>query len=221
MNRTTWRRAAVAAGLLTAAVFTFGCGPATWWHLFKGDETMNADHPLTPPDGRKEATVAVSVSAGYGVPAGADLDLAAKIGSQLKVLAETNKDTPIKIVDQSKVNTFKTNDPNRWTVGNPGEFATKLGADYWVDVTITSLKLTDNTYGNEICCGHAELDVAVYEAGKGEPKYTYHITSQAQVRPISPDQLNSYRATYLGQVATEVAFKHVKYKMDQKRALEK
>ncbi len=221
MSRKFWRRAAVGTALMTAAVFSFGCGPGTWWHLLKGDETMKADHPLTPPEGKKEVIVAVSVTSSHGVPAGTDLDLAGKFGSQLKVLSETNKDTKIVVVDQAKVNAFKTNDPNRWNTGNPGDFARQLGADYWIDVTVVSLKLMDRDYGGEICRGSANLEVAVYEAGKGEPKYTYPLTHQAQLKPTDVSQVNLYRNQYLGQLATELAFRHVKYKGEQKRALEK
>lgn len=221
MSRKFWRRAAVASALTLAAVFSFGCGPGTWYHLLKGDETIKAEHPLAPPEGKKEVLVAVSVTAAHGVSPGVDLDLANKIGSQLKVLSETNKDTKIVVVDQGKVNNFKTTDPNRWNTGNPGDFARQLGADYWIDVTVESLKLTDRDFGGEICRGSAAMQVAVYEAGKGEPKYTYPFTHQAQLKPTDLSQMNLYRNQYLGQLATEVAFHHVKYKADQKRALDK
>lgn len=221
MSRTNWRRAAVGLAVVTAAVFAVGCGPGTWWHLLKGDQTMKAEHPLAVPEGKREVTVAVSVTCQHGVPAGADLDLAGKIGSQLKALAEENKEVKLVVIDQSKVNAFKTSDPARWSIGNPGDFATKMGADYWIDVTIQSLQLVDRDLGGEVCRGKAELEVGVYEAGKAEPKYTYHHTSQAQLKPNDPVQQAAYRNHYLGQVATELAFKHVNYKMDQKRALEK
>jgi hypothetical protein len=221
MSRTFWRRAAVTTALMTAAVFSFGCGPATWWHLFKGDEVMKAEQPLTPPEGKKEVVVAVSVTGHHGVPAGTDLDLAGKIGSQLKVLADTNKDTKIVVVDQAKVNNFKTSDTARWNTGNPGDFARQLGADYWIDVTVVSLKLMDRDYGGEICRGSAALEVAVYEAGKREPKYTYPFTHQAQLKPTDVSEMNLYRNQYLGQLATELAFRHVKYNAGQKRAAQK
>lgn len=221
MSRTIWRRTAVGAAVLTAAVFAVGCGPGTWWHLLKGDQKMKADHPLTLPEGKREVTVAVSVSSAQGVPPGADLDLAAKIGSQLRALAEENKDTRIVVIDQSKVNNFKLSDPNRWNIGSPGDFAAKMGADYWIDVTIQSLQLVDRELGGEVCRGKAELEVAVYEAGKAEPKYTYHHPSQAQLKPSDPQQMAAYRNQYLGQLATELAFKHIDYKADQRRALEK
>mgnify|MGYP001807328737 CR=1 FL=1 len=221
MSRKNLRRVLAAVVVLTAAAFGIGCGPGTWYHLLKGDEVMKADHPLTPPAGKKEVTLAVSVTSSQGVPIGADLDLAGKIGAQLKTLAETNKDTKIVVVDQSKVNAFKTSDPNRWASGNPGDFAAKLNADYWLDVTIVGLKFIDRDFGGEICRGSATLEVAVYEAGKAEPKYTYPFTHQAQLKPSDPSQLNLYRNQYLGQLATHIAFQHVSYKADQKRALEK
>jgi hypothetical protein len=221
MSRTNWRRVLAAVGVVTAGVFAIGCGPGTWYHLLKGDETMKAEHPLTPAAGKKEVTLAVSVTSSQGVPIGVDLDLASKVGAQLKALAETNKDTRILVVDQSKVNAFKTSDPNRWASGNPGDFAARLGADYWIDVTIVGLKLMDRDFGGEICRGSATLEVAVYEAGKAEPTYTYPFTHQAQLKPTDPSQINLYRNQYLGHLANEIAFKHVSYKAEQKRALDK
>jgi hypothetical protein len=188
--------------------------------MLKGDESMKPDHPLTPPEGKREVTVAVSVTPLQGVPIGADLDLAGKISSQLKMLAELNKDTKIVVVDQSKVNAFKTSDPNRWNTGSPADFATKLGADYWIDIRMDSLKLMDRDFGGEICRGSVTMEVTVYEAGKAEPKYSYPFTDQAQLKPTDPSQINLYRNEYLGQVATKIAFKHVKYKADQMRALD-
>lgn len=223
MSRTNWRRAAVGAAVLTAAVFAVGCGPGTWWHLLKGDEAMKAEHPLTPPEGKREVTIAVSVSSQPGLANGdgAAFDLAGKIGTNMKALAEDNHGTKIVVIDQAKVNAFKTNDPSRWNIGNPGEFAAKMGADYWIDVTIQSLQLVDRDLGGEVCRGRAELEVAVYAAGKAEPKYTYHHTSQAQLKPTDSNQVAVYRNQYLGQVATELAFYHIDYKAEQKRALEK
>ena len=218
MSRYSWGWASAAVVL---AGVVAGCGPQTWWHLLKGDEEMKAKYPLAPAEGRREVVVAVCVTAGPGVPAGADLDLANKIGGQLKSVAEMNKDTPVQVVDQNKIYALRTKDPTAWQTGGGGEFAKKVAADYWVDVTLTSLKLKDGSYGNEICRGQAELDVAVYEAGKAEPKFTYHHTSQAPARPTDPVQVNSYSNQYLGQVATEIAFKHVKYKKEQERAMEK
>ena len=156
-----------------------------------------------------------------GVPAGVELDLASKIGSQLKALAETNKGTKIVVVDQTKVNAFKTNDPNRWNTGNPGEFARQLGADFWIDVNVVTFKLMDRDFGGEICRGSANLEVSVYEAGKAEPKYSYPLPHQAQLKPTDVSQLNLYRNQYIGQLATEVAFQHVNYKGEQKRAQDK
>ncbi len=218
MSRYTWgwaTAAVVLAGLVA------GCGPQTWWHLLKGDEQMKAAHPLTPPEGKREVVVAVCVTAAPGVPLGADLDLANKIGGQLKAVAEENKDATVVVIDQNKIQALRMKDPTSWQTGDGGQFAKKVQADYWVEVTLASLKLKDSGYGNEICRGQAELEVAVYEAGKAEPKYTYHHTSQAQARPIDPAQVNAYSSQYLGQVATEIAFKHVKYKKDQQRMLDK
>jgi len=199
----------------------FGCGPSTLWHLWKGEQDKNAEYPLTPPPGKKEVTVAISVTSQHGIPAGVDLDLASKIGSQLKVISEANKGTTIKVIDQTKVNNFVANDPSRWTLGNPGQFAQRVGADYWIDVSVLTYNLMDKEFGNEICRGSATLEVRVFEAGETAPKYQYPLVSQAVVRPNDVSQKNIYQNKYLGQLATEVVFKHVNYKADQERALMK
>ena len=197
----------------------FGCGPSTLWHLWKGEQTKNAEYPLTPPEGKKEITVAVSVMSQHGIPAGVDLDLASKIGTQLKVISEANKGTPIKIIDQSKINGFVTNNRDRWALGNPGEFAQQLGADYWIDVSLLTFNLMDREFGNEICRGSATLNIRVYEAGNPSPKHDYPLVSQATLRTNDVAQKTIYRGEYIGRLATEVVFKHVNYKADQERAL--
>jgi hypothetical protein len=210
-----WKAAALALVVGTG----FGCGPGTLWHLWKGDQDKNALYPLTVPEGKKEVTVAVSVTSQHGIPAGVDLDLASKISSQLKVLSEVNKGTVIKVIDQSRVNGFVTNNPDRWTLGNPGDFAKQLGADYWIDVSVLTFNLMDREFGNEICRGSATLEVTVYEAGKPAPKYQYPHVSQAAIRPNDVAQKNIYRGEYIGKLATEVVFKHINHNADQERAL--
>jgi hypothetical protein len=212
-----WKAATLALVLGTG----FGCGPSTLWHLWKGDQAKNAEYPLTAPEGKREVTIAVSVMSQHGVPSGVDLDLASKIGSQMKTLSEANKGTPVRIVEQTKVNSFVTNNRDRWTLGNPGEFAKQIGADYWIDVSLLTYNLMDKEFGSEICRGSATLDVSVYEAGNQTPKHHYPLVSKAVVRPNDVAQKNIYQNDYLGQLATEVAFMHVNYKADQKRALMK
>jgi hypothetical protein len=214
-----WGWKAALFGLVLAT--GFGCGPGTWWHLLKGDQSKNAQFPLTPHNGKSEVTVAVSVTAQHGVPTGVDLDLASKFGEQLKVLSAANKGTPIKAFDQTKVNAFVTNYRDEWSLGNPGEFAKRLGVDYWIDVTVSDFSLMDKEFGNEICRGRATLEVSVYEAGEKKPKYQYPLMSQAPLRPTEVAKKSVYRGEYIGKLATELAFKHVDYKADQERALMK
>jgi hypothetical protein len=216
--RKCWQAAAVAVVVSTG----FGCGPSFLWFLNRGDEKKNAEFPLTARDGKAEVVVAVSVTAsGHGVPAGVDLDLASKIGSQLKALSEANKGTPIRVIDQSKINAMVTNNPERWNLGNPGEFAQRCGADYWIDVNLISFSLQDREFGNEICRGSATVEVSVYEAGAAAPKYQYAHPSMATLRSVDVTQKNIYRNEYLGKLATEIAMKHINHKGEQERALKK
>lgn len=212
-----WKAAAVALVLGTG----FGCGPSTIWHLWKGEQPKNAEHPLTPPEGKEEVTVAVFVTAQHGVPAGIDLDLASKIGTQMKMISEANDGVKVKTIDQAKVNSFVTNNRDRWNLGNPGDFAKQLGADYWIDVNLLTFSLMDREFGNELCRGSATVQVNVFEAGKSGALYQYTHVSQAVVRPNDVARKSIYQNEYLGKLATEIAFKHVNYKADQERALMK
>ncbi len=222
MNRgtfgTRWGRGAILA-LVLGTVCVAGCSQGALYHMFKGDEKLKAEHPLTPKGNKRDVTVAVSVTTQPGVAPGVDLDLADKIGSQLKVISDANKSAKINIVDQVKVNNFKTSDPNRWSLGNPGEFAAQVGADYWIDVQILDFSLVDKEFAGEICRGRATLDVSVFEAGMKTRKYGYSLVSQAPQRTNDMAQKSVYRNKYIGELATELAFKHISYNKEQERAL--
>jgi hypothetical protein len=213
-----WTLACCSAVVGLAVVFSVGCGPSTMWHLWKGEQNKDPDHPLTPPSGKKEIIVAVSVTATPGVPPGVDLDLASKIGSQMKVISEANNTYPIKLVESSKVNAIRTNDPEGWARGNPAQFAKKVGADFWIDVTLHNFSLVDRESAGEICRGRATLDVSVYEAGVSAPKFQYPLSNEAPLRPNDVTQMSIYRNEYIGKLATQIAFKHVKYKKPQEDA---
>jgi len=207
-------------GLLGLAVLmSFGCGPSALWHIWKGEQLKDPDHPLTPPKGKKEIVVAVSVTPTPGIAPGVDLDLASKIGSQMKAISEANEGHPIKLIESSKVNALRTNDPDQWARGNPAMFAKKLGADYWIDVTLHNFTLTDRDSAGEICRGRATLDVSVFKAGEAMPVSQYPLVSEAPLRPNDVSQMSIYRNQYIGTLATQVAFKHVKYKKPQEDAL--
>ena len=215
----TWGWQAAVLGLVLAT--GFGCSPSLLWFLNRGEEKTNAEHPLSARDGRKEIVVAVSVSSQHGNPAGVDLDLAERLGWHLKTLTEANKGTPIRLIDQNKVNAFVTNNPDKWALGNAGEFAQRVGADYWIDATVVSFSLMDKEFGGEICRGRALVDVRVFEAGQTKVKYQYTHQSQASLRSNDVGQKNLYRNKYVDQLATELAFKHVNHTADQARAMTK
>jgi len=214
-------KAGAILGLAIAVVGATGCSAAGIWHMFKGEQPKAPDYPLSPREGKKEITVAISVTATPGIPPGVDLELAAKIGTQLKAVAEANNTHTILIVDSAKVNALRNNDPEQWARGNPGQFAKKVQADFWLDVTLHNFSLVDRESAGEICRGRATLDVSVYEAGVNSPKFTYPLNSEAPQRPNDIAQMNIYRNQYIGRLATQIAFKHVKYKKPQEDALMK
>ncbi len=212
-----WSWPAALAGL--AFMVSLGCGPSTLWHLWKGEQPKDPDYPIKPLEGKEEIVLAVSVTPTANVPPGLELDLASKIGSQIQAVSDANKGYKFRIVDASKVNNFRMTNPDLWNRGNAGDFAKKLGADYWLDVTMHSFSLIDNEFAGELCRGRATLNVVLYESGNTTPKFQYPLSSEATLRPNNVSELNIYRDKYIGQLATQIAFKHVKYKKPQEDAL--
>ena len=229
MNRKTltWLRRGVLTAYLT--IFSFGCGPALLWFLNRGDEYKDpaVGYKLAPVEGKKTVTVAVIVSAPNHILTnptmqGVDRDLESKIGSKISELSKIPKDSLITIVDSSKVDRMRQENPQLWNTASMSEIAKSLGADYVLDVTLSSLSFYDQQTGREICRGNATLSVSVYDAvGNGKPLTQYGHSSDAPLRDTSSLPVHLYRNTYLDRLATEIAFKHVKHKAEQERELTK
>ena len=58
----------------------------------------------------------------------------------------------------------------------------------------------------------------MYEAGVSAPKFQYPMSNEAPLRPNDVTQMSIYRNEYIGKLATQIAFKHVKYKKPQEDA---
>ncbi len=229
MNRKalTWFRRGVLTALLT--IFGFGCGPSLLWFLNRGDEFKDPAPgcKFAPKDDKKTVSVAVIVTASGPIlttpaMAGVDRDLEAKIGSKIADLSKIPKDSTITVIDTSKLDQLRQSNPNLWNTGSMSEIAKALGADYVLDVTLSSLSFYDQQTGRELCRGHATLSVAVYDGvGNGKPLTQYSHSSDAPLRDTSSLPVKLYRNTYLDRLATEIALKHVKHKGDLERDLSK
>ena len=229
MNRKalTWFRRGVLAALLT--IFGFGCGPSLLWFLNRGDEYKDPAPgcKFAPKEEKKAVTVAVVVSASNHILTtpgmeGVDRDLEAKIGSKIADLSKIPKDSAITVVDTGKLDRLRQENPDKWNTASMSEIAKALGADYVLDVTLSSLSFYDQQTGRELCRGHATVSVAVYDAvGNGKPLTQYGHSSDAPLRDTSSLPPNLYRNTYLDRLATEIALRHVKHKAEQERDLSK
>ena len=226
-NALSWFRRGVTVALLT--IFGFGCGPSLLWFLNRGDEYRDPkpECKLAPKEGKKSVTVAVVVSAPNSIlgdqsMVGIDRDLEAKIAGKLVELSTYSKETVITVVDSAKVDRLRLEDPNLWNTASLSDIAKKLGADYLLDVTLSSLSLYDKQTGREICRGKATVEVAVYDAvGKGKPLAQYPHSSEAPLRDTSALPVHLYRTKFLDSLAMEIAMKHVRYKAELERNLQK
>ena len=149
-------------------------------------------------------------------------ELESKIGAKISDLSKVPKDSEITVVDSSKLDQLRQSNPNLWNTASMSEIAKALGADYVLDVTLSSLSFYDRQTGREICRGHATVSVAVYDAvGNGKPLTQYGHSSDAPLRDTSSLPVNLYRNTYMERLATEIALKHVKHKAEIERELSK
>ena len=229
MNRKAlrWFQGGILAAFLT--IFGFGCGPSLLWFLNRGDEFRDPkpECKLAPKEGKKTVSVAILVTAPNSIGSdasmvGIDRDLEGKIAGKIMELSTYSKETPITVIDSGKVDRLRQENPNYWNTASLSDIAKKLGADYLLDVTVSSLTLYDQQTGREICRGKATVEVSVYDAvGKGKPLATYPLSSEAPLRDTSSQPIHVYRTKFLDGLAMEIAMKHVRYKAELERNLQK
>lgn len=195
------------------------------WFLNKGDGKEPAEYKLEPLAGKKEITVAVLVSTNPSLTinsaenAGLDRELAHVVSTTLSNESKGIK-VPIRCVDAARMNQIRTGNPTLWDTGGRGELATKLGADYVIEVYVNSFVLDNREYGSEVTVGRAALTVNVYKAGREtEPVYSYPIDR----KPEMPDTRNTnrqlYRTLYIQQLGEQIARKHVIHLPDRDRRM--
>lgn len=205
----TTRRALLAGGV--AAFVGLGCSPSTLYFLMRGDDKIKPEIPLPVKDGKKEVTVAIlangSPSLGYDF-AGAERELSALVAQ--KMAAGTKEDKhPIRVLEQAKVDKFKTANPN-WKTLTGGVIGKQIGADYLIDLTLTSMSMYQPEYGKEFYQGRATLQVVVYDtATPDKPLQDYIHNSAQEQQSTAATSPAGYRRWFIAKVAEEVAYRHI------------
>jgi hypothetical protein len=205
----TTRRALLVGGLVAFA--GMGCNPATLYFLMRGDDKVKPEIPLPAKEGKKEVTVVIlangSPSLSYDF-AGAERELVALVAQ--KMMTETKEDKhPIRVIEQAKVDKFKAANPS-WQTLSGGAVGKQLGADYVIDLTLTSMSMYQPEYGKEFYQGRASLQVVVYDtATPDKPLQDYVHNSMEEPRSTAADSPAGYRRRYIAKVAQEVAYRHI------------
>lgn len=205
----TTRRALLVGGL--AAFAGMGCNPATLYFLMRGDDKVKPNIPLPAKEGKKDVTVAILANGAPSLSfefAGAERELAALIAQIM--MMETKEDKhPVRVIEQGKVDKFRAANPN-WKTLSGGTIGQQLGADYVVDLTLTSMGMYQPEYGKEFYQGRATLQVVVYDAAiPDKPLRDYIHNSMEQPKSTAALSPAGYRRWYIEKVAQEVAYQHI------------
>lgn len=204
-----WQRRAILGGLL--ALLATGCTPGALGYLLS-DDKRQPEIPLPAKAGKEVVTVAILASASptLGIDfAGAERELAALIGKRMSDETAKN-DVPIKIVEASKVQRLKSAPGRDWRTANPAALGKELGADYVLDLTLTGMSMYQPEYGHEFYQGRASLQVVVYDTDKPDSPLQDYVhntmTPEKSTAAVTP---SFFRRTFVSQVATEVAHRHI------------
>lgn len=217
-DRRVWgRRAILAAGVLGLA--SLGCNPATMgYFLFRGDEKVPPEHPLPPKEGKDGITVAILTSSAPTLSmefAAVDRELAQKIAKRL-VEETKDADHPITVIEQSKVDRLKSSGTRDWRTMNGADIGKELGADYVIDMTVTSMSMLQPEYGKEYYQGRASLQVVVYDSTNRDGPYREYVhNSMLPTKSTEAVTPAFYRNIFLDRVATELAWRHIPHVADR------
>lgn len=221
MNRTgKWAKRAV--WLTLAAVLSFGCSPLTTIaFLLHKDDKLPAEYPLKSKDKdapkKEKVTVAIlTMQHGNGGSlefAQADRQLASELAKVLPEFAKPTKQQ-IEVVPPSKVDQFKATNRN-WRSMRASEIGKKLGADFVLDISLSNIVIYQPGSANQIYEGRAEVSVDVHDVTDttGEPMHYIHpfVYPKTGFRDATSVPLSSFRLQYVGQLARELALKHVEH----------
>ena len=213
--------------LIGLGICSLGCNSpmSMLWFLNRGDGKVPAQYKFDSIEGKNEMKVAVIVTCNPSLqmttPENASLDreLMNNISNVLGTETKGNK-IPITVIDSSKIAQVKNAHPALWETGSRGELATKLGADYILEVYINSFILDSQQYGGEITTGRSAYNVAVFRAGTAtEPVHTYPDTYNPEFRQTRSINPQHYRIIYVRQLAETIARKHIEHIPERERSL--
>jgi len=207
-----WRKWALLGGLLSISLM--GCGPSTLAFLFRDTEIKPAQ-PLAHHEDKKEVTVLLLVSSAPTIGmdfAGSDKEIATLAGKQLEEGSKKEKH-PIKVVDAGKLEKLR-NSPG-FSARNPASIAKQLGADYVLDVTVSSMKMIPAQFGGEFLEGEAVVSVVVYDSAKPDSIHRqYELSPKLPMKGTASVTTGMYRRMLVAKIANEIAWQHVPHEQE-------
>ena len=209
----TWRRRAIAAGLLLA-VFGIGCNPLTsiYFLMVGVDSKVPPDFRLATQD--KESRVLVLA---YSAPdvrsdqAGIDRQLATTFVRMLEERCKANKER-ITIVPIHKVEKFKSDNP-RWQTMGAAEIGRDFDVDYVIDLEVVSLSLYEPGAHRSLFRGRSKIDVAVHDLHKPNdgPVYkkalsTEYPKTRGPISVSDDNNVDKFRDQFINRIATDLSW---------------
>lgn len=207
------RKWALLGGLLCLAFM--GCSPSTLAFMFR-DTELKPIQVLEPREDQKEITVLLMVSSSPTIGmdfAGSDREIASLAGKQIEEGSKKGKH-PFKVIDPLKLEKLR-NTPG-FDARNPASVAKQLGADYALDVTVSSMKMVPAQFGGEFLEGEANVSVAVYDAAKPDTIYRqYELAPKLPMKGTASVTTTMYRRMLVAQIAKEIAWQHIPHEPDR------
>jgi hypothetical protein len=220
MNRRHFGLGLVVFGI--AASSGVGCSPASLGYLLR-DSKQKPEYPLPPVKDKKEISVLVMVSKSSAM--GADPMLATVdreiAGLMARTLTTDTKDDkhPIVCIDQSALEKWKSTARGDWKTMSPSVIGKQLGADYVIDVNLTSMTIFQAELAREFCQGRATVDITVYDTTQPDKILSqYPHNSHQPERSVASMPPNHYRRWFTERLAQELAWRHIPHDSTQRLA---
>ena len=203
---------AILGGLASLAFL--GCSPSTLGFLFAERERPPVQ-PLEHREDKKEIAVLVMVSSSPTIGMdyqGSDRVVAPHAGPQLEDGSKKSKH-PFKVIDPLKLDKLR-NSPG-FDARNPASVGKQLGADYVLDVNVTSMKMLPAQFGGEFLEGEATVAVTVYDVTKPDTIYRqYELNPKTPMKGTASVTTTIYRRMLIQRIANEVAWQHIPHEPD-------
>lgn len=220
MNRKRLRKWSVLLGALALA--GAGCSPSSLGWLLKDTHTK-PEYPLPPREGKKEIVVLVMASKSANLAADpmfatVDGELAGLVNRTLTMETKDAKH-PMRCIEQSKLQSFKTSSRSDWRTMSPVTIGTELGADYVIDLNITSMTIFSKELAREYCQGRASVDISVYDTAQPDKilqQFPHHSMQQEKSTLSMPPE--HYRRWFTERLARELAWRHIPHDSNERLA---